>query len=187
MFNSVVVRFLVNCWYPSPVQFFLFRAPRDPRRYFPVSWLWLWLSVKVKVTIRLAVYYHSVRHCVKPLENFFQLNLCGNNPYLMSSLTRRLGCLLWICLAFIKGRYRTYNTLLKTLPFALYSSSLSSDFAKQIMPILRILCYNGSLVTRMAVSLTTAKFKPLIFSMSRFTLSYTMNMTSGCLLCNFVL
>jgi hypothetical protein len=31
-------------------------------------------------------------------------------------------------------------------------------------PILRILCYNGSLVTWTVVSSTTAKFKPLIFS-----------------------
>jgi hypothetical protein len=31
------------------------------------------------------------------------------------------------------------------------------------MPILRILCYNGSLDTRTVVSLTTSKFKPLIF------------------------
>jgi hypothetical protein len=31
------------------------------------------------------------------------------------------------------------------------------------MPMLRILCYNGSLVFRTDVSLTTAKFKPLIF------------------------
>jgi hypothetical protein len=34
------------------------------------------------------------------------------------------------------------------------------------MSILRILCYNGSLVTWTAVSLTTAKFKPLILSFS---------------------
>jgi hypothetical protein len=31
------------------------------------------------------------------------------------------------------------------------------------MPILRILCYDGSLVTRTDVSLTTSKFNPLIF------------------------
>jgi hypothetical protein len=44
-----------------------------------------------------------------------------------------------------------------------HKSSVSSGFAEQIMPILRILCYNGSLVTLTVVSLTTAKFKPLIF------------------------
>jgi hypothetical protein len=29
----------------------------------------------------------------------FQLNTCGNSPYVTSSLTRRWACLLWICLA----------------------------------------------------------------------------------------
>jgi hypothetical protein len=58
--------------------------------------------------------------------------------------------------------------LLKILPFALYTSSVSPGFAKQIMLILRILRYNGSLVTSTVVSLTAAKFKPLVFSMSGF-------------------
>jgi hypothetical protein len=31
---------------------------------------------------------------------FFQLNSCGNSPYVTSSLTRRWVCLLWICSAF---------------------------------------------------------------------------------------
>jgi hypothetical protein len=44
-----------------------------------------------------------------------------------------------------------------------HKSSVSTGFARQIMPILRILCYNGSLVTGTVVSLTAAKFKPLIF------------------------
>jgi hypothetical protein len=34
------------------------------------------------------------------LEFFFQLNSCGNSPYVTSSLTRRWVCLSWICLAF---------------------------------------------------------------------------------------
>jgi hypothetical protein len=44
------------------------------------------------------------------------------------------------------------------------------------MPILHILCCNDCLVIWTGVSLTTSKFKPLIFSMSGFTLSYTTNM-----------
>jgi hypothetical protein len=63
------------------------------------------LSLKVEVTLRLAVYRQSVRLGTKPLEThdqrfFFQLNPCGRSPYVTSSLTRRLDCLLRICLAF---------------------------------------------------------------------------------------
>jgi hypothetical protein len=47
-----------------------------------------------------------------------------------------------------------------------HKSSASTGFTEQIMPILRNLCYNGSLVTWTVVGLTTAKFKPLIFSRS---------------------
>jgi hypothetical protein len=67
--------------------------------------------------------------------------------------------------------------LLKILSFALYTNPLSLQaLAKQIMPVLRILCYNGSLVTSTIVRLTAAKFKPLIFSISRFAFSYIANM-----------
>jgi hypothetical protein len=55
------------------------------------------------------------------------------------------------------------------------------------MPILRILCYNGSLVTWTVVSLTTAKFKPLTFSTSGFTLSYTANIFILMILYDFCL
>jgi hypothetical protein len=79
-----------------------------------ISWITLkyrctgiWVvKVKVKVALRLAVYRQSVlRLGIKPLETcdqgiFFQLNLCGNSHCVTSSLTRRLVCLLWICLAF---------------------------------------------------------------------------------------
>jgi hypothetical protein len=55
--------------------------------------------------------------------------------------------------------------LLKILSFALHTSSLSVQaLQSKCMPILRIVCYNGSLVNWPIVSLTTAKFKPLIFS-----------------------
>jgi hypothetical protein len=61
-----------------------------------------------------------------------------------------------------------------------------SVFAKQIMPSLRILCNNGSLVTWTIVSLTTA-FKPLIFSISDFALSYTANLFVLMILYDFCL
>jgi hypothetical protein len=41
----------------------------------------------------------------------------------------------------------------------LAKSSVSTGFAEQIMPILRILCYNGRLVAWTVVSLTAAKYK----------------------------
>jgi hypothetical protein len=64
---------------------------------------------------------------------------------------------------------------------------MSTGSAEQIMPILRILCYNGSLVTRTVASLTTAKFKPLIFSVSGFALSYTVNVFILMILYDFCL
>jgi hypothetical protein len=55
------------------------------------------------------------------------------------------------------------------------------------MPILRILYYNGSLVTWPVVSLTTAKFKPHILSVSGFPFSYTTNMFILMILYDFCL
>jgi hypothetical protein len=64
---------------------------------------------------------------------------------------------------FVRRTYRTYSILLKMSSFCTtHRSSLSTGFTEQIMPILRILCYNGSLVTWTVVGLTTAKFKPLL-------------------------
>jgi hypothetical protein len=58
-------------------------------------------------------------------------------------------------LGLVKCMYRTYSTLLKILPCALYyKSSVSPGFAEQIMPVLRVLRYNGTLVTLTVVSLT---------------------------------
>jgi hypothetical protein len=58
------------------------------------------------------------------------------------------------------AQWTCYSMLLKII----YKSAVSTNFAKQIMSILRILYYNGSLVTRTVVSSSTAKFKPLMFS-----------------------
>jgi hypothetical protein len=86
-------------------------------------------------------------------------------------------CLLWIGFAFIKCMYRTYSMLLKNLPCVLYTNPLSVQaLQSRSCLILLILCYNGSLLTWMVIRLTTAKFKPLIFSVSSFVLSYAENM-----------
>jgi hypothetical protein len=110
------------------------------------------VKVKVKVTLRLAVYRQSVRLGVKPLEThdqtFFLLSSCGNSPYVTSSLTRRWVCLLWICLAFRQVYIsHIYSMLLNISSFyTTHKSSVSTGFTERIMTILRILCYNGSLV-----------------------------------------
>jgi hypothetical protein len=135
------------------------------------NWLLTKLKVKVQVQfiLRLAVYPKSVRLGVKTLDThdqrFFQLNPCSHSPYVTPSRTRRWVCLLCICLVFREVYVSLiYSLLLNFVPFELYTSPLSSvspGFAKQIMSILRILCYNGSLFTWTIVSLTTAKFKSL--------------------------
>jgi hypothetical protein len=56
---------------------------------------------------------------------FFQLNPCGHNPYVTSSLTRAWVSPLWVGLTFVKYTYRTYSMLLKILAFALYTSLLT--------------------------------------------------------------
>jgi hypothetical protein len=72
--------------------------------------------------------------------------------------------------------YRNIARYWKSFFCTIYKTSVCPGFAKQITSTLCILCYNGSLVTWTVVSLTTAKFKPLIFSTSGFALSYAVNM-----------
>jgi hypothetical protein len=50
--------------------------------------------------------------------------------------------------------------LLKIPPFALYTSLCQYGIAKQIMLVLHILCYNGSLATLMVISLTMPSLSP---------------------------
>jgi hypothetical protein len=56
-----------------------------------------------------------------------------------------------------------------------------------IVFLYRILCYNGSLVTWTVTSLTTAKFKPLMFSVSGFALPYDSNVFILMILYDFCL
>jgi hypothetical protein len=107
--------------------------------------------------------------------SLLRLNTCDHSPSVTFFLTRWL-CLLWICLAFRQVyvsqiEHVTKNSSLCTS----YKFSVSTGFAGQIMPI-HILCYNDSLVTWTAISLTTAKFKALIFSTSDFALFSATNM-----------
>jgi hypothetical protein len=84
--------------------------------------------------------FDTARVClgVKPLEThdqrfFPQLNPCGIRLYVTSSLRRRWVCLLRMCLTF-RQVCVSYSMLLNIRPFA--KSSVSTGFAKQIMPIL---------------------------------------------------
>jgi hypothetical protein len=52
---------------------------------------------------------------------------------------------------------------------------------------IQCICYNGSLVSWTVVSLTTAKFKPLIIYISSFALSYTTNILILIILYDFCL
>jgi hypothetical protein len=79
----------------------------------------------------------------------------------------------------------TYHVIEKSSFYTTHKSSVSTGFTEQIMPILRILCYNGSLVIWSVIRLTTKKFKPLTFSMSGFTLSYTANIFIRMILYDF--
>jgi hypothetical protein len=74
------------------------------------------LRVRVRVTLRLAVYRQSVlapRHSRSRPEIFLTETLRVHNSYVTSSLTRGCVCLLWMCFAFVKCTYRTFNILLK--------------------------------------------------------------------------
>jgi hypothetical protein len=109
--------------------------------------------------------------CGSRPQIFFQLNPCIHSPYVPSSLTRGWVCLLWICLALSSVRIAHIACYWKFLLLHYIQVLCHAGFAKQIMILLLILCYNVSLVTRTVASLTTAKLKPHIFSMS-----YTANM-----------
>jgi hypothetical protein len=95
---------------------------------------------------------------------------------------RRWVCLLWTCLAF---RQMDVPHVTETTSFCtIYKSSVSSGFAKQIMPTLPILRYNSNLFTWTIISLTAAKFKPHIFSDSRQSQSQSHIATDGQSICN---
>jgi hypothetical protein len=102
---------------------------------------------RVTVTSRLAVY------CAKPLENhdqrfcFLQLNPCGHSPYVTSSLTRGWVCVLSTSLPFRRVYVSHIQHVIENSSLCtIYKSSVSTGFVEQIMHILRIFCYNGSLV-----------------------------------------
>jgi hypothetical protein len=143
---------------------------------------------RVRATLLLAVYLQSHCLCAKPLEVhdqrfFFTTERLQSQSHPLWQVN---GVLIWIGFDFVKCTYCTYSMLLKILPRALYTNPLSAEDL-QSRSYLSYLCYNGSLVTWLVVSLTTAKFNPLIFSMYWFTLSYAANMFILMILYDFCL
>jgi hypothetical protein len=97
----------------------------------------------------------SLRRAFRVFSSFLLLGPCGNRHYVTSSLTRRWVCLLWIYLTFRQAYVSHLQHVIENSSFCTtYKSSVSTGFANQIIHILRILCYNGSLVTWTVVSLT---------------------------------
>jgi hypothetical protein len=142
------------------------------------------VEVRVKVTLRLAVYRQSVWLDVKPPTEPLRYKSLYS-----TSFWREDGFVSYeYAWPFVKCTYRTYSMLLKNYCFCTtHKSSVSTGSGEQIMPILHSLCYNGSLVTWTVVSLTISKFKPFMFSVSGFALSYTANMFILMILYDFCL
>jgi hypothetical protein len=120
-------------------------------------------------------------------RDFFpQLNPCSISPYVTSSLTRRWVCLLRICLAFSQVYIlHIQHVIEKFLPLHYTQVLCQYRLCRADHACLIHLMLQSCLVTWTVVSLTTSKFKPLIFSMSGFTLSYTTNMFILMILYNF--
>jgi hypothetical protein len=120
-------------------------VPCNSWPYFTVS------DSSVRVTLRLAVYRQSIRLGANPLritasDFFFQMNPCGQSLWNILS-GERMGLSLMNMLGLVKCTCRTHSMLMKLFAFALCKSPLfSPGFAKQIMSILLIICYNDGLV-----------------------------------------
>jgi hypothetical protein len=115
----------------------------------------------------------------RPQTFFFQLNPCGHSLCVTPSLMRRWVCLLWVCLAFRQVDVLHIWRVIENSSFwTIYKSSISSGFAKHIMRFLCILYYNSSLVIWAVISLSTTKFKPIIFYWTKSSLRPAYNSTA---------
>jgi hypothetical protein len=114
---------------------------------------------------------------IEPLGQYFLCNILSYERLCLSFL-HRLG----LSQVYVWHIYHVIATSSN-----IYRSYVSPGFWKQIMPISLISCYNGGLVTWTVISFTTAKFKPLLFSMSAFALSYAANMFILVILYDFCL
>jgi hypothetical protein len=99
--------------------------------YYLMTLFQVKVKVKVKVTLLLAVYRQSGLLGARPLEThdqrfLFQLNSCGNNPNVTSSLTRNVRLSVMNMLALSSSVYFAHIACYcKILIFALRTSPLS--------------------------------------------------------------
>jgi hypothetical protein len=120
--------------------------------------------------------------CIRCDSIVFSSKICCVDKWLLIACYRfcvwACGC--WMCTVVHAGTINRIQTpsykspihltirmahiacYLKFFLLTIYKSLVCPDFAKEIMPIQLILCFNGGLVTWTVVSLTTAKFRPLI-------------------------
>jgi hypothetical protein len=71
----------------------------------------------------------------------------------------KMNCHLRICFAFRQAYVSHLQHVTENSSYCTtHKSSVSTGFTEQTMPVLRILCYNGNLVTWAVVRCTTAKF-----------------------------
>jgi hypothetical protein len=107
--------------------------------------------------------------------------------YVTSSLTRGWVCLLWIGFTFLLSVSIARIACSWKFFHVHYIQVFCQSKLCKADHVCLILCYNGSLVAWMVVSLTIAKCKHLVFLMSGFALSYTGNMFILMILYDFCL
>jgi hypothetical protein len=157
--------------------------------------------VSFTVTSRLTVYRHPVPSRAHDQTFCFPLQivqlhsqsscgtLSGERIGVPSASTLVLvKCTVSYTFIYLAQQRTIISTILNTVYIVQYIQVLcQSRLCKKNKPLSRSLCYIDSLVTSTVVSLTTAKFKPLTFSVSGFALSYAANIFSIIILYDFCL
>jgi hypothetical protein len=152
-------------------------------RFIAQFWYSIWLQftvactlvstvtkVKAKVTLWLAVCCQSLHLGIKPLETHDQRFLFNWTLVVIVLMWHPLWLEDWFvsfeyAWTSVKCTYCIYSILPKIFPLHYTQALCQYRLLKYIMIILHSLwiCYNGSLITWAIISLTTTKFKRLIF------------------------